>query len=217
MPTGQIFCDESEATPDGHRRHLLVAAVAIDPKLAKGLMTRFRKKARIKDEIKGHELLIEQRQAFFAMMAEYAPEAAAIVICDREHRIGGAMMSILPGHDLWAELVAEACLQLKPPGPALTVTPDGGRYTQRQIEILERRIGERLAVATGIQRVRVRCEPSEAVPGLQVADIIANSATHARHVAGKSAEVAAQLLDARGVSIRDAEFPFIDKPGWLVA
>lgn len=208
--TGQIFCDESEIA----RRHLLVAAVAIEPKLAKRLMGRFRKQEKLKDEIKGHELTIAQRQAFFAMMAEYAPEATAVVICEREHPLGGHMMGTLAPSDLWAELVVESCLVLQPRGPTLAVTPDGGRYSRKVLDPLERQISNKLIKATGIERVRVRCEPSESLAGLQVADIIANSATHARH-AGESADLAAQLLAGSGVSVRTAEFPLIDKPEWL--
>jgi hypothetical protein len=169
-------------------------------------MHRFRKRERIRDEIKGHELFPAQREAFFSLMAEYAPEASAVVICDRHHHLGGIMMGTMS---------AEACLALQPNGPTLTVTPDGGRFTRQQLGPLEKQIRQRLMAATGISKIHVGCEASEAVAGIQVADIIANSATHARHMAGASAEVAAQLLTERGVTIRDAEFPFTPKPAWF--
>lgn len=104
---------------------------------------------------------------------------------------------------------------LRPKGPSLTVTPDGGRFTRQQLTPLERQIRQRLVTATGINKIHVGCEASEAVAGIQVADIIANSATHARHITGASADVSAQLLTERGVAIRDAEFPFTPKPSWF--
>lgn len=106
MTTGQIFLDESEGN---QQQHLLVAAVAIQPKLAKALMHRFRKRERIRDEIKGHELLPAQREAFFSLMAEYTPEASAVVVCDRHHHLGGMMMGTMSAEALWGELIAEAC------------------------------------------------------------------------------------------------------------
>lgn len=217
MQIGHIFSDESEATQGGHLHHLLVAAVAICPGLAKSLMNRFRKRTGLQGEIKGHSLSIEHRQKFFDLMAEFCPEATVVMVCDRTNPLSGMMMRRRSPGDLWADLTTEACLALKPDGKALTVTPDGGRFSRQYAERLERQIADQVALATGISCVRVRCERSELVAGIQVADIVANSGTHARHD-GANAEDVAKMLESRGIAMLDATFPLAkNKPGWLVA
>lgn len=170
-----IFCDESGGS-DRANTTFLTAAVAIVPADAERLIRRFRSAAKIKGEVKGTQLTLKQRTLFFELLAKRTEIVSAIVTCTRNDRRGGWAMGALREVDLYSHLLTEACIAL--PGlnttRHLTITPDEGRFKKAELS----RVGEQLTriVADRHSQVAVNVGFAKSdLPGLQVADVIANT------------------------------------------
>lgn len=213
-----IFCDESGGS-DGANTAFLAAAVAILPADAQRLVKSFRKATRIGGEIKGHRLTPEQRSIFFDLLTKRVEVVSAVMTCSRLDLRGGWAMSSLPEVTLYSHLLAEACVAL--PGLTtashLAVTPDGGRYKKMQLDPVRRHLSQVLAAQHPHTKISVGFNDSTALPGLQVADVIANSVFHSLGTTA-SAEATKRLLaplTARGsLLIHSVRLERI-RPRWL--
>lgn len=175
MSTLHVYCDESGGA-DQANDAFLVAAVALSPHDAVRLIKSFRKAARFprSEEVKGHLLGLEQRRVLFELLDRQADALSIAVVAQRCELVGGWGLASLSEPELYGHLLAEACGRLVSPAATVNVTPDGGRYPKgRLAELrsgLERRLLER---CTG--RVNVGFADSAALPGVQIADVIANT------------------------------------------
>lgn len=191
-----IYCDESGGT-DAASSEFLISAVLIDPADADRLLRTFRKKRRHGEEMKGHQLLPEDRQRFFAMLTGYDHAACAAGLCRRDPA-GGMVMRTQPEIRIWGGLLTDALCRPQF-GRALGVTLDQGRYSKEAragqfavlSEALVARWGRRWPLHTG---------DSRRFAGLQVADVVANTALHAAR-GGEKAEPYRRLLEQAGIPL----------------
>ena len=87
-----IFCDESGASSENW---FIVAGVCIARDEATKVIRRFRKAAKLKGEVHGHELIVEHRELFFQYLKKQSTHFAAVVVCSREDALGGWAMNSL--------------------------------------------------------------------------------------------------------------------------
>jgi len=145
-----LYCDESGGTKA--RGVFLVAAVRLEPSVARRAIKSFRKATGWEGEVKGHRMNSGQQRILFDL-AFAAPAAAAVVVCDARTPLGGWAVGAQTEADLYPELVIEACtvmIAAAPKGvPCSAVTADGGRYTKairdRQRKRVEGALRELLA------------------------------------------------------------------------
>lgn len=174
--TAHVYCDESGGS-DAANATFLCAAVSILPADAQRLMKDFRKATGIAGEVKGHRLQAEHRAIFFDLLVRRADSASAVVTCSRGDPLGGWAMGELPEVGLYRHLLAEACIAVPDLDIAghLTVTPDGGRYKKAQLGTVRDHLARAVMARHPLARVHVEFGVSGTIPGLQVADVIANS------------------------------------------
>lgn len=191
----QVFCDESGGA-DPANDLFLVAAVAIPPAAATRLLKSFRKAAAWKGgEVKGHRLGPEQRRVFFDLLMRQEGLGSVVVSCSRRSLVGGWAMGALSEVELYGHLLREACVALVPAASRqVTITPDGGRYKRSELH----RIAWHLAAQVAHRRpttlpVAVSFADSASTAGLQVADVVVNTAFQAQ-MASASADRAEALL-----------------------
>ena len=207
-----VFLDESGGTSPADDI-FLVAAVAIAPGDAVRLVKSFRKATRAVGELHGHQLDTRQRAIFLGLLARET--ASVVVACRRRDPLGGWAMSALPEADLYGHLLAEACAGLPGYGGTdqLAVTPDGGRYPRARLD----RVRAALAVSLAAHHagpVDVDFRDSAAIAGLQVADILANSAFQMIGRAGAAGELLAPLIDAGRLRIQPLRLAGV-RPDWI--
>jgi hypothetical protein len=212
----QIFCDESGGT-DAANELFLVAALAIVPGEAVRLIKSFRKATKLKAEIKGHELTYPHRRIFFELITSTGAFDSVVVSSSRHHQVGGWAMGSMAEAQLYSHLLLESCLGvLKTDSPHLTITPDGGRYKKAQCHSIAAQITQAL-MPERVGRVSVKFQNSAEFSGLQVVDVIANTAFQALGNSS-SAEAARELLDpllANGrIVLRHVELERA-RPDWL--
>lgn len=214
-----IFCDESGGS-DPANDVFLVTAVVVAPHYAKTLMHRFRKATGIGGEIKGHRLTLQQRRQFFDGLARVGDALTVSTTCSRTDLVGGWAMGAMDEADLRTALIVESCAALPiAAGASVGITVDGGRYKKQVLDRL-------IPVATGAleshfagTRFAMQYDGSERVPGLQVADIVANTLFHSMAEVA-TAEAAAELIRAAQATgrllVRDAKLAGY-RPAWLTA
>ena len=214
-----VFCDESGGT-DPANDIFLVAAVTISGVAATRLLKSFRKAVRWAEvEIKGHALRPEQRRIFFDLIDREADFGSVVVTCQRSAALGGWAMGALPEIALYRCLLCEACKAAAGAGiEPLTITADGGRYKRSNLKRIE---GDLVRAAkdwtTDRRRTSMRFENSISIPGLQVADVIANTAFQslATTPAAAQAETLLHPLRSSGrLTLRSATLPG-SRPTWL--
>lgn len=214
----QIFCDESGGT-DPANDLFLAAAVAISSNGATRLLKSFRKATGWKGgEVKGHRLTPEQRRVFFDLLTRQEDLGSVVVSCSRRMPVGGWAMEALSELELYGYLLREACVGLVPATSRhVTITPDGGRYKKSDLHRIALHLATEVQQRSPAAPVAVSFEDSAAIAGLQVADVVANTAFQAQAVAA-NAELAEALLTPlrvkgrlimRPVEIADA------RPAWL--
>lgn len=194
-----IFCDESGGT-DAASDEFLVSAVLISPAVAARLMRQFRKKAkpRLSHEIKGHQLTQGQRALFFRLLTECEEVRAVVAACRRSDEVGGWVMKNLTEAKAWVALSVEALSALGCHG-ASGVTVDRGRFSKERLSALCLEIGARTEHAFS-RAVKIQPGASDQTPGVQVADIIVNTAGHSL-TAGKGSTLARELLSATNIPV----------------
>lgn len=199
----QVFCDESGGS-DAANAVFLTAAVAISTADATRLLKSFRKASGVTGEVKGHRLAFEERAVFVDLLAKQSGTVSAIVTCcSRLDAVGGWAMGALPEVVLYRHLLAEACLALPNLDAVghLTVTPDRPRYKKAQAEPVRADLTRTVAARHPTAKVAVGFGDSAELPGLQVADVVANSVFQSL-VPSAATEAVAQLLApliARGI------------------
>lgn len=167
-----IFCDESGG---GKEDIFLVAAISIDGGHARRIMKDIRKELSVEGEIKGHTLSPEERS--FAFQTIFSKRSvSAVSVCNRHHHPGGLLMNTCAENQLWSGLIIEATNSLIPAQtPAIYVTPDAGRYKKSLMEQSESEIRGHLETLHASATIHVGFLESHTSPGVQVADIIANT------------------------------------------
>lgn len=216
----QVFCDESGGS-DAANAVFLTAAVAISAAHATRLLKSFRKATGLDGEVKGHRIALGQRAIFVDLLAKQPDVVSAVVACSRLDAVGGWAMGALPEVELYRHLLAEACVALPGLDTArhLTVTPDRPRYKKSQVEPVRAGLTRAVAARHPAARVAVGFGDSAELPGLQVADVVANSVFQSL-VPSAATEAVARLLAplvARGVlHIRRVQLEGTC-PEWLVS
>lgn len=177
----QIFCDESGGT-DPANELFLAAAVVLPASGATRLLKSFRKAARWGGaEVKGHLLTPGQRRVFSDLLGRQDELGSVVVGYGRRDPVGGWAMGALPEPELYGHLLQEACPGLvRPASRHVTITPDGGRYKKAELGAIAARLAEVMRGHGAVARkVTVSFEGSATLPGLQVADVVANTAFQA--------------------------------------
>lgn len=212
-----IFCDESGGT-DPANHVFLVAAIAIDPSVARRSIKALSKALRVRGEIKGHDLSLPQRSIFFDILGRCLDVSMTVIVCGRADGVGAWAMAALDEAVVYGALVEEACSALRVPTDGrVSVTLDGGRYPKGKAEAVRRVLTEQIGIARSGCRLNVSYADSATVSGIQVADIIANSVYQSL---GRSAiaphvmDLMRPLIDAGRLTIRSAELIRL-RPGWL--
>lgn len=216
-----VFCDESGG-PNLAEDTFLVAAVTISGANATRLLKSFRKAVSWTEaEIKGHALRRDQRRIFFDLIHRESDFGAVVVSCQRGEALGGWAMGALPEITLYRHLLCEACRTSGEPGiEPLTITPDGGRYKRVDLRKIESDLVDAAKDWTiDWRRTRVRFQNSASVPGLQVADVIANTAFQAlgnTPAAAYARELLLPLGSSGRLILRPIELAAC-RPPWLTA
>lgn len=217
----QIFCDESGGA-DPANEIFLVAAVMLSATGATRSLKSFRKAVNWKgSEIKGHSLTLEQRRVFFDLLNREADLDSVVVSCGRRNPLGGWAMGTLPESQLYSHLLREACLGLIRPGfVPRTITPDGGRYKRAELNTIKADLAGAVQVnVASPHEVRVSFEDSASFPGLQIADVIANTVFQALGNTAASEfanELLGPLRSSRRLTLRPVELVGC-RPAWLEA
>lgn len=168
-----VFCDESGGT--GRDDSLfLVAAVALTAREATHIMKSFRKATGLRGEVKGSRLTDKDRKIFFDILDRSPLSKASVVFCRGLDRLGSWALSALEDHELWAELIVESTLWLGET-PTMTVSADQ-RYSGARQHGVHNSIVAGISGRTRANRVTVQFVDSQASDGVQIADIIANTA-----------------------------------------
>jgi hypothetical protein len=209
-----VYCDESGGT-DPASPCFLVTAVATDPRKAGHLIGRLRKRTGLKGEAHGHALDARRRDLFLRYFGDMEDTAAIVVVLKRGAGLAGTLAEAGREAVLRTHMMAEAIALVldtgkSSRGPATVgITIDGGRYKRSVLERERSRLVELLAVAEPPAKVEAQYDNSERTAGLQVADIIGNTAL--RSLGGyASADEQGRLiaLEREGLlQVRDAVLP----------
>lgn len=175
------FCDESGGT--GRDDALFLAAAApLSAAEATRLMKRFRKAAGLSGEVKGSRLTAAARSVFFDLLGRCAAPAFGVVYCSGLDPLGNWALGALPEQDLWAELMIESALALADgsdgPSASLSLSIDR-RYHGRRARLAQAAIAAATAARSGANGATVQFIDSESSDGIQVADVLANTAFRA--------------------------------------
>lgn len=173
-----VFCHESGGA-DPANDVFLVAAVIISGANATRMLKSFCKAVSWTEvEVKGHALRPEPRRIFFDLVAREADVRAVVVHCQRREVLGGWAMNAMPEIALYRCLLCEACEKTAGSGSgSLTITVDGGRYKRAELRDIEVDLTRLAGTWTmGQHRATVNFRDSASIPGLQIADVIVNTA-----------------------------------------
>jgi hypothetical protein len=211
-----IFTDESGGSKGGL---FLVSALWIDPPAAKRFIKTVKRNLGIKDEIKGHTLLPEQRQQVFKLLAEMSGACAVAVTCSRETRTGGWAMNKFNEISLWSELTIESCVALPTAGATrLFMTADEGKGERAVLETQRKKIAAAIETRRQDAPVTLNYGKSHLVDGLQIVDIIANTVFQSHSSDSATATRARDLLrplqEQKQLLIREVELSDY-LPEWL--
>lgn len=216
-----LYCDESGGT-DGDL--FCVSALRLEPREVERALKVFRRQTSWEGEVKGHALHAEQRLLLLEL-AFKTPSAAAVVVCDARTMLGGwAASTLVPEAMLRRELLSEACILAMEDLPRATcagVTADGGRYTRKVLAEerthLETVLRERGLLPQAKHPRLVAHASSQQHPGLQLADVVAN--TVHRLLRGAQPGVSPALVGlpevlVERIQIRHVALP-AHRPGWM--
>lgn len=211
-PGLHVFLDESGGA-DAANDTFLAAAIAIAPHDAARLLRSYRKATKTTGEVHGHQLDRRQRGIFLDLLGREA--VAVVVACQRRERLGGWAMAELPEVDLYGHLLAEACTALPGFGDAgpLTAVLDRPRYAAVYLPAIRARLIATLAPRHGL-RVAVEIGDSQADPGLQVADVVANSVFQMLGGTGTTGDLLRPLLVSGRLAIAPLRMA-ATRPGWI--
>lgn len=186
-----IFCDESGAPATGA---MTLAAVAISDEGAEALLARFRAVTRLKGELKGSRISLVERALLFELLERFGGRAVVSVARFDGHD-GGSAGKLDPGKlDIatYAALLADAIgAHLKDaPGP-VTALIDDGRYAPPTLALIRDEIETLIDGHDPASWAQLR--DSRRTAGIQIADVVANSAWNIAVGGLRSARIATIL------------------------
>ena len=192
-----IYCDESGGVGRGV---MTLAAASIAPEAAEALLARFRSVTGLKSELKGSRIDLTERALFFEQFRDSGARAT----------VGIAISAVLPDpgedrgdHDrkVYSALLNDVIGALIPEsGGCLGVVIDDGRYDAKSLAVINDEIS-RLVAPLGLANL----ELSHVLPGLQIADVIANTFFNRALVTERQSGMAAivePLLRNRQIRLR---------------
>ena len=192
-----VFCDESGGlAPAEHQ--FSVAAVAVEPRAAEHAIKRFRRAAGWAGEVKGTRMKPDQRVLFFSIAAEAEALRGVAVTCARaQGPVARWVFRELRSreHVLYGRMLAEAFDALGTPSlEVLGVTADQKRYRREQEDAVARELDPVIARLAG-RPVPFAYGDSASTAGLQVADVICNTAGQFAAGEGQLLETAAKAVE----------------------
>ena len=192
-----IYCDESGGVGRGV---MTLAAVSIEPDTAEAMLLRFRSMTGLKNELKGNRIDLAERALFFELFKDSGTRAT----------VGVAISAVQPGpgedrgdHDrkVYSALLNDVIGSLIPEsGGCLGVVIDDGRYDAKSLGVINDDIS-RLVAPLGLASL----ELSHVLPGLQIADVVANTFFNRALVTARQSRMAAivaPLLQNRQIRLR---------------
>ena len=192
-----IYCDESGGVGRGV---MTLAAVSIEPDTAEAMLLRFRSMTGLKNELKGSRIDLAERALFFELFKDSGARAT----------VGVAISAAQPGpgedrgdHDrnVYSALLSDVIGALIPEsGGCLGVVIDDGRYDANTLAVINDDIS-RLVSPLGLASL----ELSHVLPGLQIADVVANTFFNRALVSerqSRMAAIVAPLLQNRQIRLR---------------
>ena len=211
-----LFLDESGGA-DAANDTFLVAAVAVAPHDAARLVRRYQKAMKTTGEVRGSKLAPRGRRVFLDLAAREPHVLAAAAVCRRSDPIGGWAMGTLMEHDLYARLLVEAVSGVPGIGAArrVTVTADGGRYGKGVLAGVRDGVAATLAEILRVE-VSLAFGDSAQSPGLQVADVVANTVFGSGQPASAEAPgpFLAPLVGAGRLAIMPVRLEGV-RPAWI--
>lgn len=205
-----IFCDESGSARDGV---FVAAAVLCDHAAAGQALRRIRKALHLKDELHATHLDAGRRAKALRILGE-APLPGCAVFCLRTDVHGGWALT-LPEDVLWAHMMCEAAIGVLRPGTTCRGLTADARFKKSVAERQLRAIAAALEAECGAP-VPARCQGSHSVPGLQLADLIANATFRVwADRASPEEHAACEALQQSGLlTVAKARLPALT-PSWL--
>ncbi len=193
----RIYCDESGGIGRGV---MTFAAVPVARDAAADLDARYRSATGLTSELKGSRITMRHRQLFFDLFADVGASAT----------VGIAISALrpFPGEDrgdhdrhVYLALIEDVLGALLPAaGGCIEVVVDDGRYDAATIVRIRDDIG-RLVGPMGIAAMGL----SHQHPGLQIADVVANTFFNRALVSNRQGAIAAMvqpLLDSGQIAMR---------------
>lgn len=178
-----IYCDESGGVGRGV---MTLAAVCIEPGEAMAMLARFRSVTGLRSELKGSRIDLAERALFFELFKDMGARAT----------VGIAISAIQPDpgedrgdHDrnVYSALLKDVIGALIPEsGGCLGVVIDDGRYDAGSLRTINDDIS-RLVAPLGLASL----ELSHVLPGLQIADVVANTFFNRALVTERQSRIAA--------------------------
>ena len=174
-----VFCDESGGIAPGNH-HFTMAAVVLDPDHAIRALKTFRKALKLPKnaEVKGSSLQRPaDRTLFFKILAEGGAVRGGAVICARGSRIGDWATSTFQGREgvLFRHMLVEAFEALPLTRDPRGITIDKGRYKHTLLEAIKAQLSDDVYALTG-RRIPLDYGDSASIAGLQIVDVLANTA-----------------------------------------
>jgi hypothetical protein len=192
-----IYCDESGGVGRGV---MTMAAVLIDDDKADALLHRFREVTGLDSELKGSRIDLAERVLFFELFEKTKARA----------EVGIALSALRPqagedrgDHDIeiYARLMNETIGAILPEsGMCASVIMDTGRYAEDTLKLVRGDIAALIGPWNSAQMVE-----SHTLPGLQIADVIANSFFNRALVTerqGRMAAIVQPFLDSGQIQMK---------------
>lgn len=162
-----IYCDESGGVGRGV---MTLAAVLIEDDKAAGLLAQFRQVTGLNSELKGSRIDLAERALFFELFEQSGGQAVIGIALSALRPVAGADRG---DHDIkiYARLMNETIGAILPlSGICASVIMDTGRYAETTLSLVRADI----AGLIGPWNIAAM-EQSHTLPGLQIADVIANT------------------------------------------
>lgn len=178
-----IYCDESGGVGRGV---MTLAALSIEPGAAETVLNRFREVTGLRSELKGSRIDLAERALLFEILKP----------TDWSATIGIAISALAPeqgtdrgDHDIaiYAALLEDVIGAVLPAvGSCASVVIDDGRYGPETLALIRNDIAKVIGPCGSAQ-----LELSHRLPGLQIADVIANTFFNRALVTERQARMAA--------------------------
>ena len=173
-----IYIDESGSLPAGA---MIVAGVHIEEDAAERLLARFRAVVGLHGELKGSRIGLIERAFFFELLDRFGGQARICIIKAYEHEIGRRPEDL----DVYVALLTQLVHDWLPDtADCLSVVIDAGRYDSMLLEEVRQDIAAMLTRCGSAQMI-----DSRRSPGVQIADVIANSFYNIAIRSGRSARI----------------------------